>query len=167
VVIRDLIGQLKEPVRFNARAVGDESILAVLEAARLAPSANNAQIWRFFVIEEKGLLKEAAALSNVPAFMSAPTIIAACADPWVVGGKRGREQPFFMIDIPIAATHIILTARELGISSALSFDFDEKRVLGLVRAPKDYRAVLLIALGYAEGNTPGKREAPGEIVRTI
>ncbi len=167
MVIPDLIGKLKEPVRFNEKAVDDETIITILEAARLAPSANNAQIWRFFVIEEKGLLKEAAALGSVPAFKTARTIIAACADPWVVGGSRGREQPFFMIDIPIAVTHIVLMARELGVSVGLSFDFDEKKLLALVRAPKDYRAVILVALGYAGVHTPGKGEVLEEVVRTV
>ncbi len=166
MIIPDLISGINEPVRFDDRPVDQGTIMSILEAARLAPSANNSQIWRFFVIRDDALLRQAAALGGRAVFSGARTIIAACAEPWIVG-RRGKEQPFFMIDVPIALTHVILAARELGVSSALSFDFDEGRLMGLLGAPRGYRAVALIALGYAQDDRSLPREVRDDTVRII
>ena len=166
MIISDLIGDWSEPARFDVRPVDDETIMKILDAARLAPSANNSQIWRFFVVHDRSLVKQAAALAGKPAFVGARTIIAACAQPWIVA-KRSREQPFFMIDIPIAISHIILMAQELGIGTTVSLDFDESKLLGLIGAPKGYRAVAVIGLGYARRDGSGGKEMPEDVVRII
>ncbi len=38
--------------RYDERPVPDEHILSVIEAARLAPSAENSQPWRFVVVKD-------------------------------------------------------------------------------------------------------------------
>ncbi len=166
MIISDLISRMKEPLRFEERPVDQGTVMSILEAARLAPSANNSQIWRFFIIRDDALLRQAAVLTGRPLFADARTIIAACADPWIIS-KRGTEQPFFMIDVPIALAHIALMAQEAGVSISLAFDFDEDGLLMLVRAPRGYRAVALIALGYAQGDRFRSDEIRGEVARIV
>jgi nitroreductase len=166
MIIPDLISRMKEPVRFDDRPVDQGTITSILEAARLAPSANNSQIWRFFIIRDAALLRQAAALAGRPIFADARTIIAACADPWIIS-KRGTEQPFFMIDVPIALAHISLMAQEAGVSVSLAFDFDEAGLIELVGAPRGYRAVALIALGYAEDDRLRSGEIREDIARIV
>jgi len=101
------------------------------------------------------LLKDVSSLVKKSSFKTAPVIIAVFADPWIVS-KRGREQPFFMIDIPIAVSHIVLGATELKISTVVEFEFDEQKIVDLFNPPKKYRAVALIALGYQEKLLPKK-----------
>ena len=55
-----------------------------------------------------------------------------------------------MIDVPIAISHIVLQAAELGMACAVEFEIDEEKVKAAVNAGKDYRAVALIALGKPE-----------------
>ena len=164
MIIGDLIAGIKEPIRFTDRAVDDSTIRSILETARLAPSANNSQIWRFFIFGDERSREEAAALAGKPVFAGARTIIAACAEPWIVG-RRGSEQPFFMIDVPIALSHVVLAAGELGVSVSLSFDFEEARLINLLGVPRKYRAVALVALGYAELDRSRTEEPPQDIVR--
>ena len=166
MTIPEIISRIKEPVRFDGRPVDQGTIMSILEAARLAPSANNSQIWRFFIIRDDVTLRQAALLAARPVFSSARTIIAACANPWIVA-TRGKEQPFFMIDVPIALAHITLMAREAGVSVSLVFEFDEDRLLSLVSAPRRYRAVALMALGYSEEDRPRLDETRDDIVRII
>jgi nitroreductase len=147
MIIDRLIKNFSEPSSFTDKAISDDTVLNILESARLAPSADNSQIWRFFVVKEAGLLKDVSSLAKKSSFKTAPVIIAVFADPWIVS-KRGREQPFFMIDIPIAISHIVLMATELEISTAVEFEFDEQKIIDLFNPPKKYRAVALIALGY-------------------
>ncbi|MBN2223972.1 MAG: nitroreductase family protein [Deltaproteobacteria bacterium] len=166
MIIPDLISRMKEPVRFDERPVDQGTIMSILDAARLAPSANNSQIWRFFIIRDDVLLRRAAALVAKPIFANAPTIIAACADPWIIG-KRGTEQPFFMIDVPIALAHISLMAQESGVSVSLAFDFDEGALIGILEAPRGYRAVALIALGYAVDDRLRSDETRDDVARVV
>ena len=166
MIVPELVSRITEPVRFDGRPVDQGTVTSILEAARLAPSANNSQIWRFFVIRDDPGLRQAAALAGRPVFGSAQTIIAACADPWIIA-RRGTEQPFFMIDVPIALAHVVLMAREAGVSVSLAFEFDEERLLSLVAAPRKYRAVALMALGYAEEDRSLPGETRADVVRVI
>jgi nitroreductase len=164
MIVGDLVKNIREPSSFTEKGIKDDLLMKILEAARLAPSANNSQVWRFFVTKEKRLLKELSGLTRKPAFDSAPVIIAAFAEPWTVA-KRGREQPFFMIDVPIALSHILLMAVELGISASIDFEFDEKKAVGLLNPPTNYRAVALVALGYAADFMPKKKLDNREMIR--
>jgi nitroreductase len=166
MIIPDLIACLREPVRFEGRPVDLGTIMSILEAARLAPSANNSQVWRFFVIRDDDLLRKAAALTGKPVFATARTIVAACAEPWIIR-TRGTEQPFFMIDVPIALAHIGLMAREAGVSVSTAFDFDEAGLMALLEAPRGYRGVALVALGYAEDDREYPDEARRDAVRIV
>lgn len=166
MTIPEIISRITEPARFDGRPVDQGTIMSILEGARLAPSANNSQIWRFFIIRDDATLQQAAALAARPVFAGARTIIAACADPWIIA-TRGTEQPFFMIDVPIALAHISLMAREAGVSVSIAFEFDEGRLLSLITAPRRYRAVALVALGYAEQDRPRSGGVSGDIVRII
>jgi nitroreductase len=166
MIIPQLVSGIKEPVRFDNRPVDQGTIMSILDCARLAPSANNSQIWRFFIIRDDSGLRQAAALAGRPVFAGARTIIAACADPWIIA-TRGTEQPFFMIDVPIALTHISLMAQEAGVSVSIVFDFDEDRLISLVAAPRRYRAVALMAFGYAEEERLRSDEIRGDITRII
>ena len=146
--------------------IRDEHLREILEAARLAPSANNSQVWRFFLTRQRPEITWLASLANKPSFLSAPLILVAMAEPWIIG-TRGKEQPFFMIDVPIALSHIILKSVEYGMSVALCFDFDEEKLLGTISdmlknsrgktLPTRERAVALVAIGYAEQSKKPQR----------
>ena len=49
---------------YLARPVEDEKLNAVLEAARLAPSASNRQEWRFVIVREPETRKKLAAAAT-------------------------------------------------------------------------------------------------------
>lgn len=166
MIIPDLISRIKEPTRFDGRPVDQGTVTSILEAARLAPSANNSQVWRFFIIRDDAALKQAAALAAKPVFGGARTIVAACAQPWLIA-TRGTEQPFFMIDVPIALAHVSLMAQEAGVSVSLAFDFNEEQLMALIGAPPGYRAVALVALGYAEDDRFRADKTRDDIARII
>ncbi len=56
----DAIKGRKSIRRFKPTPVPDEDVNKILDAGRLAPSANNSQPWRFVVIRDKALLKKMA-----------------------------------------------------------------------------------------------------------
>src|SRR3990172_4118719 len=56
----DAIQGRKSIRRFKQTAVPDEVIRTILDAGRLAPSANNTQPWSFLVIKDRVVLKKMA-----------------------------------------------------------------------------------------------------------
>ncbi|MBI5526769.1 MAG: nitroreductase family protein [Deltaproteobacteria bacterium] len=136
-------------------SIEGDALGAIFNAARVAPSADNVQMWRFVIAhapETKMALLAALPGGCRASFQQAPLLIAALAEPWFVKGSR-REQPFFMIDVPIAISHIVLQAAELGIACAVEFGVDEAAVKAAVGAGEGFRAVALVALGNQRRNT--------------
>jgi nitroreductase len=67
MTLDEIIQSRRSIRRYSPQPVEREKILACLEAARLAPSAENVQPWRFLVIDEPEL-KERVAKQPFPAF---------------------------------------------------------------------------------------------------
>ncbi len=154
-LLADLINALPPEGRmpeggYDERDVEPEIETALLGAARVAPSADNAQIWRFICVRDaatREALAQAAPESLGTALEEAPLLLVACG----VSGfltRAKREQPFAVIDVPIAMTHLLLQAKELGLTCAWTLDCDEERVRAELEAPEGIRVIGLIALGW-------------------
>jgi len=154
MILEDLTHILTEARSFEDADVDFDDLMEILEAARLAPSAMNSQIWRFFVVGRGESLDRLAHIAGKRAFQTAPVVIVACASPYFLK-KRGREQPYFMIDVPIAVSHLLLSAADLGLGSVVTYQFDEETALSIVGVPKGHRAVALVALGYIGEQSEG------------
>ncbi len=145
-----------------ARDVADAELQPLFEAVRVAPSADNLQIWRLVVLRAPA--ERAAVLAGLlPAdrarLEGAPLLIVFLGVRHVVG-RVHREQPFFLIDVPLAATHLLLTAAEAGLRAEQAFPRDEAAVLRAVGAAGRHRAVLVVGLGYP-GETHTSPGPPG------
>ncbi|MCP8312307.1 MAG: nitroreductase family protein [Candidatus Methylarchaceae archaeon HK02M1] len=65
----DAISERRSVRKFKDEPVPYDSLLKILEAARLAPSAGNRQPWMFMVIKDRAKKKELARASNNQLFM--------------------------------------------------------------------------------------------------
>lgn len=145
--------------RYLPRPVEREKILTCLEAARLAPSAENAQTWRFVVIDDPDLksrfAKEAFSgiYSRTRFAAEAPVLILILAKLDFLANRLGRQiqkVPFFMIDIGIAGEHIVLQAEELGLGTSWIGWFHMRKARKVLKVPRKYKIVSLMTLGYYE-----------------
>lgn len=109
---------------FAPAPVSREEVLYLLECARHAPSARNTQIWHFVVISNREAVVAAAQAADRPEWSEAPLLIAAQAQE-AFFKKIQPEQPFYLIDVPIAMAHLSLAASERGL------------VLAWVRTPNE------------------------------
>jgi nitroreductase len=132
------------------RPVRDEELTALLAAARVAPSADNLQTWRFVVVRDpETRARLAAAVTAAPlveTVRAASVLLVVCGVRAIVSRVR-REQPFVLVDVPIALSHILLQAAELEIPCTWTLELDElacRRTLGV---PEDVRVIALVALG--------------------
>ena len=106
------------------RLVPAEVLERIIEAGRLAPSANNRQPWKFIVISSPEMLEKVRTCYHREWFKDAPHII-------VVVGLRDQAwnrsydgYNSVETDAAIAMTHIILAAENEGVASCWIAAFD-------------------------------------------
>lgn len=142
-----------------ARDVSNEDVLAVLEAARLAPSACNRQPWRFVVVRDEGARAALLAKSR-PAFLDAPVVIACCGLHERVWVRPADNKDHTDVDLAIAAEHICLAAAAKGLATCWVCSFDTEAARRVLNLPATAEPVALLPLGYA---AEGHEQAPAKI----
>ena len=145
--------------RFLETPVEPEKLTACLEAARLAPSAHNAQPGRYVVVDEPGLKDRlaAAAFSGIyrgSRFAAkAPVLLVLLARRDFVAhhlGGRMQRVPYYYVDMGIAGEHIVLQAEELGLATCWMGWFSRPHVRKVLKVPRRLKVVAMMPVGYAE-----------------
>ncbi len=149
---------------YEPKEIPEESLNEILEAARIAPSAANRQLWKFVVIRDKERRRAIAKAAGGQGFVGeAPVIIAA------VGLQpdhlMGCEVPAYAVDLAIAVDHMTLQAVELGLGSCWIGAFSQSEVRRILNIPEEYKVVALLPIGYpATSGGPKIRKSLKEIV---
>ena len=153
------------------KPVEQEKLDAVLEAARLAPSACNGQPYHFTVC--RGETAEAVALACRGLGMNkfavqAPIVIVVSEEPYVKSaamGARVKNNDYRSIDIGITVAYLTAEAAAQGLSTCILGWLDDAKIREICGL--QYPARLVITLGYAkEGETlrDKKRKDISELV---
>lgn len=137
------------------RPVESDKLDRILEAGRLAPSACNAQPWRFVVVTEPDLAdkigRATAGLGMNKFAKDAPVhilVVEESANISSLLGSKVKDKHFPLIDIGIAASHICLAAENEGLGSCMLGWFNEKEIKKLTGIPSSRRLLLDITIGY-------------------
>ena len=117
---------------------------ACLEAARVAPNAGNIQKWKFVIVKENdGLMALKAACGSAGTWRAA--IVAAGYAKKIEAGLL--DKPFWMIDLPIALSHMSLMAASMGCAfDVCTDDIDEGAINKLVGLPQSLRTAGVLGL---------------------
>jgi nitroreductase len=155
--VNKLIAQRRSIRRYLDKPVERAKILVCLEAARLAPSADNVQPWRFLIIDDPEL-KEVVSreifsgIYSVSKFAAkAPVLIVILARLDIIANRIGKQIQgvnFYLIDVGIAGEHIVLQAEELGLGTCWIGWFNPRKARKILDIPKKYRIVSLLSMGY-------------------
>jgi len=149
---------------YQDRPVEQDKLLAVLEAARLAPSGSNRQPWKFVVVRDAQTRQALMAACGGQKFVGqAPVVIAA------VGIMPDRvmkcQVPGDPVDVAIAIDHMTLAAVELGLGTCWVGAFDQDAVRQALGIPDSAKVIEVLALGYpADTPRPKARKAMDEVV---
>lgn len=147
--VLDVIRERRSVRVYKSDPIPKESILRVLEAARLAPSGKNLQPWKFVVVQDVELKKRLAKASNQQDFIAdAPLIIVACGFPDECYRTMGRYMKSWPVDVTIALEHLILQAQEEGLGTCWIGSFEEEEVKSLLDVPEHVKVLALTPLGY-------------------
>ena len=155
----------------QARPVEQEKLDAVLEAARLAPSACNAQPYHLTVC--RGEAAKAAAKACQGMGMNkfapqAPVLIIISEQPYSKSAAMGAKVKgidYRSIDIGILAAYLTAEAAAQGLGSCIIGWLDSDKIRSICNLPGPVR--LVITLGYAKEGDPQrekKRKPLSELV---
>lgn len=135
--------QRRKSVRaFTPTPVPQETIRKILEAARLAPSAMNAQPWHFIVVTDADKRIKISKSGRFARFLKeSPVVMVGCGD-----SKASPE--WHVIDVSIAMQNMVLAATGEGLGTCWIGSFDEGQVKELLKIPKHFKVVALLAMGY-------------------
>ncbi|MFZ5818941.1 MAG: nitroreductase family protein, partial [Chloroflexota bacterium] len=157
--------------RYSVRAyrpdpVEDQKVQAVLEAARLAPTAANRQPFQLVVMRTAGREGEIGQIYRRPWFVQAPLVIAVCAvssQAWVRESDRFNAR---LVDAAIVADHLILEAANQGLGTCWIAAFDVEAARRVLQLPQEAEPVIFTPLGYpADQPGPKVRKPLNELVR--
>ena len=159
----DVLARRRSIRRYKAIPVEKEKLLAVLKAARLAPTWENKQGWRLLVItapEQKEKLLAAIPEANPgkKGIASAPAAVVLCAHPGQSGERAGQK--YYLVDCGIVLEHLVLAACALGLGTCWIGVFDEDRIKKDFGIPEPWRVVALTPLGYPDRDPPPRPRKP-------
>ncbi len=153
------------------RAVEEDTLTAILEAARLAPSACNGQPYHLTVC--KGETARAVAKATMGMGMNkfaadAPIMIVISEKPYVKSaalGAKVKGNDYRSIDIGIVAAYLTAEAAAQGLGTCILGWLDDNKIRTI--CDLDGAVRLVITLGYAADGDPlreKKRKPLAELV---
>ncbi len=154
---RELVGLRASVRRYDVdRPVPEEALQRILECARLAPSAENTQPWRFVVVSDPAARDRLARACFSGIFLptrfaaAAPVLLALCADRVSVerAGEAVLGTALHQLDCGIAGEHAVLAAAELGLGTCWIGWFDKRAAKKVLGVPVRVDVIALIAMGY-------------------
>ena len=160
--VKEAIAEGRSIRAYKPKNVPDDLVTELVDAARLAPSGNNAQPWVFKIIKSK---KDKDELKKNNIFKqdfvyTAPLLIVCCADPSAY--PSAKVKPGFDMsnemrairDLSIAAQNLILRAAELGLGTCYIGWMDKEKMRKYLGLPDGFIVPYTITVGYAD-ESPG------------
>jgi len=165
----------------ESREVSEDSVRAILECARWAPSGGNGQPWEFIIVRdqttrhkiadiylkqlepkrEMDLAVRGTAKMTGDGFRHAPVHLVILGDPRVkesypIRTKLEKADSHFITGLANATLLIHLAAASLGLASQYVSDanspYMETLLKALLNIPEPLRIYHLVPIGYAKGN---------------
>jgi len=149
----DVIRTRRSVRSFQDKPVPHDVLARVLEAARIAPSGNNRQPWRFVVVKDEKRRKQIAQACYDQSFIAqAPVVIVCCGRQYPNGYEPWRDE-CYLADTVIAIDHLILAARNEGLGSCWIGAVHDDQVAKIIGAPDDVDVLMVVPIGYPAGET--------------
>ena len=138
----EAIRKRKSVRAYTKTPVPGEKLGKILEAARLAPSAENIQPWYFIVVTDHEKRKQIAKSGIFAGFLDeSPVVIVGCGD-------LKASPKWYAIDVAIAMQNMVLAATAEGLGTCWIGSFDEGLVKKLLKIPERFSVVALLTVGY-------------------
>ncbi len=172
-VIEELMGRQRAIRRFTARGVDDELIERILRAATRAPSARNAQPWRFIVIREAATKRQLGEIfDELGARMygqgapdrtpweDVPVLIAVCSE--YAFGEGDAAMAALGASIYPAVQNLLLAATAAGLGTVLTTRWKarEPQLRPILGLPENMAVHAIIPMGWPDRRYGKNRRRP-------
>ncbi|HEU5224157.1 MAG TPA: nitroreductase family protein [Candidatus Lumbricidophila sp.] len=147
--ISGLLAGRWSPRAFDPTAeLSTDELHALLEAARWAPSAYNAQPWRF-IVARRGSSAFDVIVDKLTGFNQTwvPAAAAVIVNVAVVSDETGKERPTAIYDLGQAVAHLSLQAQHDGLHTHQMTGFDKEAVAEAFGLSEHELAFSIIAVG--------------------
>jgi nitroreductase len=149
---------------FDSRPVRQEHLIAICEAARVAPSACNSQTWRFVAVTDKHLIQKLCDTAMRPVIPNrwlreAPLVIVGCSQLDLIANRIGTRVTgieYYQIDLGIAMEHMVLKATDLGLGTCWVGWFQANKLKKILAIPEKVKVSAMLAVGYPK-DTPARK----------
>ncbi len=167
------IAKLRQSCRSydETRAVEPEKLTAILEAARLAPSACNGQPYHITVCQGETAQAVCAGVSGMGMnkfAAQAPILLVLSEESYVktaAVGARLKKNDYRSIDIGIAAAYLTAEATTQGLSTCILGWLDSEKIQKACGLTQPVR--LVITLGYAKEGDPLRTKKRKELAELV
>jgi nitroreductase len=135
--------------RYEQTPVDHQVLRRLVEAGCWAPTADNAQTWRFVVVTDPARMSKLRMAA--PGLMGrAPAAIAVCQDMAAAEQRLGAADAAALapLDAAMAALNIMLEAQSEGLGTCVVASFNRQALQRLLRLPEQVAPVLLVAVGH-------------------
>ena len=144
----DVLRARRNVREYEDRAIPDEDLERILEAARRTPSSMNQQAWDFVVVTDRDRLHELARTWRYAAHVASSAATIALVVP---ASDDRDERDTLHYDIGQVTMSIMLAAADLGIGSGHASIGDQALARSILGVPEDRECAILIALGFPAG----------------
>jgi len=156
----------------ETKPVEPEKLEAILEAARIAPSACNGQPYKITVCKGEAAKEVALATRGMGGMnkfaVQAPVLIVVSEKPYVKSaalGAKVKNNDYRSMDIGIAAAYLTAEATAQGLSTCILGWFDDEKVREICGLSEPVR--LVITLGYAKEGDPLRKKVRKDLTELV
>lgn len=153
------------------RPVEEEKLQAMLEAARLAPSACNGQPYHFTVCRgaaAAAVAKQVMGMGMNKFAAQAPIMIVISEEPYVKSaalGAKVKGNDYRSIDIGIAAAYLTAEAAAQGLGTCILGWFEDAKIREICGLKEPVR--LVITAGYPKAEDPLRQKRRKELKELV
>jgi len=137
--------------KFSDKKVEREKLDLILEAGRVAPTADNYQPQRILVIDNEDSLTQLK--SCTPYTFNAPLVLLVCYDSTVSWKRPYDKVDIGVVDASIVSTHMMLQVTDLGLGSTWIGYFNTDSIKKNFELPEYLVPVALLPIGYPRSNS--------------
>lgn len=159
--LHPIISNRRSPKAFLDVPVERDKLVAILEAARWAPSSRNEQPWHFILEtkdDEEGYKKLFNTLvdANQAWAIQAPVLIAGVAKTFY--DREHRPNRVALYDTGGAVANLTAQAVALGLQVHQMGGYNAQRLIELYNIPEGYQPAAVIAVGYADDSKASTKQ---------
>lgn len=134
--------------KFTDRPVTDEQLQQIIEAARCAPTATNAQAYKLWVVRRPEAIEKVNQATRNG--FGAQTMLILGARPDAAWTRQDDGHNFADVDAGIIGAHILFEVHQLGLGTTWVGRVDPAKLGKLFPETKDYAIVGLFPIGVPD-----------------